>query len=92
MAKHSDISWKEDHPGTLLSNSVEKADRMLKQAMSNPQEIAVEHVFNQIMHAENALLNAEQYSHHLDNVQIQQNKEQLELIKKQLDEVQEGLE
>ena len=59
MAKHSDTSWKKDNPGTLLRNSVRKADRAVKQAMSHPEEIAVEHAFNSISHAENALLNAE---------------------------------
>ncbi|MBK3496488.1 hypothetical protein JFL43_16810 [Viridibacillus sp. YIM B01967] len=87
MAKHSDISWKQDHPSTLFSNSVQKAERMLKQAMSHPEEIAIEHTFNQIEHAENASLNAEQYGEHLETVQ--QNKEYLELIKQQLHEVQE---
>lgn len=87
MAKHSDISWKQDHPSTLFSNSVQKADRMLKQVKSHPEEIGIEHTFNQIEHAENAHLNAERYGENLDTVQ--QNKENLELIKQQLHEVQE---
>ncbi|MGE7623856.1 hypothetical protein ACQKMD_12555 [Viridibacillus sp. NPDC096237] len=87
MAKHSETSWKQDHPSTLFSNSVQKADRMLKQVKSHPEEIAIEHTFNQIEHAENARLNAEQYGENLDTVQ--QNKEYLELIKQQLHEVQE---
>ncbi|MGE7919317.1 hypothetical protein ACQKM9_10235 [Viridibacillus sp. NPDC093762] len=82
MAKHSDTSWKKDHPSTLLSNSVQKADRAVKQAMSHPEEIAVEHAFNSISHAENALLNAEQRHEHMDTVE--QNKGQLELIRQQL--------
>lgn len=87
MAKHSDTSWKKDHPSTLLSNSVQKANRAVKQAMSHPEEIAIEHAFNAISHAENALSNAEQHNEHMDTVQ--QNKEQLELIKQQLQETQE---
>ncbi|MEO4055331.1 hypothetical protein [Solibacillus sp. CAU 1738] len=89
MAKHSHMSWKQDHPSTLSSNSVQKAERLLKLAKSHPEEMAVEHVFNQITHAENALLNAEQYGEHLDIVQ--QNKDQLELIKQQLHEVKKSL-
>ncbi|MNJ53183.1 hypothetical protein D3C77_485630 [compost metagenome] len=90
MAKHSDTSWKKDHPSTLLSNSVQKADRAVKQAMSHPEEITVEHAFNSISHAENAVLNAEQHDEHMDTVQ--QNKEQLEQVKQQLQEVQEIVE
>ena len=86
MAKHSDKSWKKDHPGTLLSNSVQKADRAVKQVMSHPEEIAVEHAFNSISHVENALLNAEQHNEHMDTVE--QSKEQLELIKQQLNETE----
>jgi len=87
MAKDSDTSWKKDHPGTFLSNSVQKADRAVKQAMSHPEEIAVEHAFNSISHAENALVNAEQHREHMDTVE--QSKEQLELIKQQLNETDE---
>lgn len=86
MAKHSDTSWKQDHPSTLLSNSVQKADRAVKQAMSHPEEIAVEHAFNSIERAENALSNAEQYNEHLDTVE--QNKAHLEGLKHQLHETQ----
>jgi len=89
LAKHSVTSWKKDHPSTLLSNSVQKADRAVKQAMSHPEEFAIEHAFNSISHAENALTNAEQYDEHMDTVQ--QNKEQLELIKQQLHEAQATL-
>ncbi len=60
MAKDSDTSWKRDNPNTFLSNSVQKADRAVKQAMSHPEEIAVEHAFNSISHAERAYSNAEQ--------------------------------
>lgn len=90
MAKHSDTSWKQDHPSTLLSNSVQKANRAVKQAMSHPEEIAVEHAFNSIAHAENALSNAERLHEHMDTVL--QNKEQMELMKQQLQEVQEIVE
>lgn len=90
MAKHSDTSWKQDHPSTLFSNSVQRADRAVKQAMSHPQEIAVEHAFNSIEHAENALLNATQHNEHLDTVE--QNKELLEQAKQQLNEVKQIVE
>lgn len=40
---------------------MQKADRLLKHAKSHPEEIAIEHAFNQIKHAENARFNAEQY-------------------------------
>ncbi len=90
MAKHSDISWKNDHPSTLFSNSVQKADRAVKQAMTHPEEIAVEHAFNAIEHAENARLNAEQHNEHMDLVE--HNKSQLELLKQQLQEVQKIVE
>ncbi len=81
------MSWKQDHPSTLFGNSVQKAERLLKQAKSHPEEIAIEHAFNQIDHAENALLNAVEYGEHMDT--IQQNKEHLDLIKRQLHEVKE---
>ena len=87
LAKHSDVSWKQDHPSTLFGNSVTKAERLLKQAKSHPEEIALEHAFNQIEHAENAFLNAVEYGEHMDT--ITQNKEYLELIKRQLHEVQQ---
>lgn len=90
MAKHSDTSWKQDHPSTLFSNSVQRADRAVKQAMSHPQEIAVEHAFNSIEHAENALLNAIQHNEHLDTVE--QNQDLLEQAKKQLNEVKQIVE
>lgn len=86
MAKHSEMSWKQDHPSTLSSNSVQKAERLLKIAKANQEEMAVEHIFDQISHAENALLNAEQYGEHLDIVE--QNKERLERVKQQLHEMQ----
>ncbi|MFP3919356.1 hypothetical protein U5N28_16265 [Lysinibacillus telephonicus] len=89
MAKHSDTSWKQDHPSTLFGNSVQKADRAVKQAMSHPEEIAVEHAFNAISHAENAFENAEQHNEHMDLVE--HNKTQLELLKQQLQEVQKIL-
>ncbi len=89
LAKHSDTSWKQDHPSTLFSNSVQKADRMLKHAKSHPEEMAIEHAFDQIKHAENARLNAEQYGEHLDIVQ--QNKDYLEQIKQQLHEMKENM-
>ncbi|KGR88425.1 hypothetical protein CD30_18305 [Ureibacillus massiliensis 4400831 = CIP 108448 = CCUG 49529] len=90
MAKHSDISWKNDHPSTLFSNSVQKADRAVKQAMTHPEEIAVEHAFNAIEHAENARLNAEQHNEHMDIVE--QNIEYLETLKKQLEDVEDIVE
>jgi len=86
LAKHSDTSWKQDHPSTLFGNSVQKADRMLKIAKSHPEEIAVEHAFDQIAHSENAKKNAEEYGEHLDMVEL--NAKQLELIKKDLEQVQ----
>ncbi len=90
MGKDSDISWKKDNPNTFLSNSVQKADRAVKQAMSHPEEIAVEHAFNSISHAEKAFLNAEQHNEQANSVQ--QNKEQLGLMKQQLNDVQEIVE
>lgn len=44
--------------------------------------MAVEHVFEQVKHTENALPNAEQYGEHLDIVQP--NREQLEHITQEL--------
>ncbi|WP_342512134.1 DUF2564 family protein [Sporosarcina sp. FSL K6-1522] len=86
MAKDSDISWKKDHPSAFFSNSVQKANRAVKQAMSHPEEMAVEHAFNAISRAEKAYINAEQHNEHMDAVP--QNKEQLDLMKQQLNEVQ----
>ena len=60
MAKRSETSWKKDNPNTFLSNSVQKADRAVKQAMTHPEEIAVEHAFNSIARADKASLHAEQ--------------------------------
>ncbi|RUL54666.1 MULTISPECIES: hypothetical protein [Lysinibacillus] len=90
MAKHSDTSWKQDHPSTLFTNSVQKADRAVKQAMSHPEEIAVEHAFNSLEHAENARLNAEQHNEHMDIVE--QNIQHLAQLKQQISEVQEIVE
>ncbi|MCG7345849.1 hypothetical protein MHZ92_17185 [Sporosarcina sp. ACRSL] len=83
-------SWKKDHPSTFLTNSVQKADRSVKQAMSHPEEMAVEHAFNSIEHAENAFMNAEQRNEHMDIVE--QNRQQLDLMMQQLEEVQEIVE
>ena len=85
MAKHSETSWKKDNPNTFLSNSVQKADRAVKQAMTHPEEIAVEHAFNSISHADKAFLHAEQQDEQANSVQ--QNKEQLDLMKQQLNDV-----
>lgn len=90
MAKDSDKSWKKDNPNTFLTNSVEKANRSVKQAMSHPEEIAVEHAFHSIERAEKSLLNAVQYDERLDAVQ--QNKELLDQMKQQLHETQEIVE
>lgn len=87
MTNHSTPSWKKNHPSSLLTNSVQKADRAVKQAMSHPEEIAIEHAFNSIEHAENALQNAIQHGEHLDTVD--QNKQHLDDVKKQLREVKE---
>jgi hypothetical protein len=90
LAKHTETSWKQDHPSTLLSNSVEKANHAVKQAMSHPEEQAVEQAYDSISHAENALTNADHQHEHMDIVE--QNKEQLEQSKQQLSEVQEIVE
>lgn len=82
-------SWKQNHPSTLLTNSVEKAERAVKQAMSHPEEIAVEHAFNALEHSENALFNAVERNEHLDIVH--QNKAKLTELTKQLHEVQKSL-
>lgn len=87
MAKTSGPSWKKEHPCTLATNSVQKADRAVKQVMSHPEEIALEHAFNSISRAENSLKNAEQKEEHMDIVE--QNKVHLEELKQQLHEVKE---
>ncbi|MBM7610581.1 hypothetical protein JOD29_003873 [Lysinibacillus composti] len=90
MAKHSHQSWKQDHPSTLFSNSVEKADRSVKQAMSHPEEIAMEHAFNSLARAENAHQNALDHGEHLD--MVEQNKAHLDTLRQQLNEVEEIVE
>lgn len=90
MAKDSKPSWKKDHPSTFLSNSVLKADRSVKQAISHPEEIAVEHAFNSIFRAENAFAKAVERNEHMDTVQ--QNKKQLDVMRQQLTEVQDQVE
>ena len=91
MAKKSSgtPSWKQNHPSTLLSNSVERSDRAVKQAMSHPEEMAVEHAFNSIERTENALQNAAQRQEHMDLVD--QNKEKLSELKQQLHEIDNSL-
>ena len=91
MAKKSSgtPSWKQNHPITLLSNSVGKSERAVKQVMSHPEEIAVEHAFNALEHSENALYNAEQRQEHLDVVE--QNKQKLSNLKQQLHGVNDTL-
>ena len=90
MAKHSDTSWKQDHPSTLFSNSVQKADRLLKHAKSHPEEIAIEHAFNQIKHAENA----RSMQNNMVSIWIRFSKikEYLEQIKQQLHEMKNDTE
>lgn len=90
LAKHSGTSWKKEHPCTLASNSVLKADRAVKQVMSHPEEIALEHAFNSISRAENSLKNAIEKEEHMDIVE--QNKMHLEELKEQLQEVKEIVE
>lgn len=90
LAKHSGPSWKKEHPSTLTSNSVQKADRAVKQVMSHPEEVALEHAFNSISRAENSLKNAEQKEEHMDIVE--QNKTHLNELKQQLHEVKEIVE
>lgn len=89
MAKHSDTSWKQDHPVSLLGNSVQRANRAVKQAMSHPEEQLIEQAQQSVLHAEQSLSNALQFDEHLDIVQ--QNQEQLQLLKQQLDETQSML-
>ncbi|GAB6989773.1 hypothetical protein [Paenibacillus pini] len=87
MAKHSDTSWKLEHPSTLLRNSVQKANHAVKQVLSHPEEQVIEQAYNALSHAENALVNAEQLHENMDTVQ--QDREQLELMKQQLHNAQE---
>lgn len=87
VTNHSTPSWKKNHPSTLLSNSVQKANRAVKQAISHPEEIAIEHAFNSIEHAENALKNAHQHEEHMDIVE--QNEQFLQEIKQELNQVKE---
>jgi len=82
-------SWKQNHPITLLSNSVERTERAVKQAMSHPEEFAVEHAFNSMERTENALANAEQRQEHLDIVE--QNKSKLDELKQSILEIDETL-
>ncbi|AMO86239.1 acyl carrier protein phosphodiesterase [Solibacillus kalamii] len=91
MAKKSSgtPSWKQNHPITLLSNSVERTERAVKQAMSHPEEFAVEHAFNSMERTENALANAEQRQEHLDIVE--QNKSKLDELKQSILEIDETL-
>lgn len=91
MAKKSSgtPSWKQNHPITLLSNSVERTERAVKQAMSHPEEFAVEHAFNSMERTENALANAEQRQEHMDIVE--QNKSKLDELKQSILEIDETL-
>lgn len=89
MAKHSDVTWKQDHPVSLLGNSVQRANRAVKQAMSHPEDQLVTQAQNALSHAEQALSNAIKFDEHLDIVQ--QNQEQLEEIKQQLQQTQYGV-
>ncbi|MFJ7952714.1 hypothetical protein ACIQZG_14410 [Lysinibacillus sp. NPDC096418] len=89
MGKRTETSWKQDHPSTLFGNSVQKAYRLLKHAKQHPEEMAVEHAFDQIFHAENSFANAVQHGEHLD--MVQQNKELLEQIRHELHEVQNNI-
>lgn len=90
MAKNQRPSWKKEHPVSFLSNSVEKADRSLKQAMSHPEEIAIEHAFNSISRAENAFANAVEQDEHMDIVE--QNNDQLKTMRDQLRDVSDIVE
>ena len=91
MAKKSSgtPSWKQNHPITLLSNSVERTERAVKQAMSHPEEFAVEHAFTSMERTENPLANAEQRQEHLDIVE--QNKSKLDELKQSILEIDETL-
>lgn len=90
VTNDSNPSWKKNHPSSQLSNAVEKAERSVKQALSNPEEMAVEHAFNSILRAENAFANAVEKNEHMDTVH--QNKEQLDDLRKQLKDVHEQVE
>lgn len=90
VANDSNPSWKKNHPSSQLSNAVEKAERSVKQAMSHPEEMAVEHAFNSILRAENAFANAVELNEHLDIVL--QNKEQLANLRQQLKDAHEEVE
>lgn len=87
MAKHSDTSWKQDHPSTLLSNAVQRANRAVKQALTHPADQVIDQAYQSISHAEQSLQNAVQFNEHMDTVQ--QNEEQLELMKQQLQQTAE---
>ena len=91
MAKKSSgtPSWKQNHPISLLSNSVERTERAVKQAMSHPEEFAVEHAFNSLERTENALANAEQKQEHMDIVE--QNKSKLDELKQNILEIDGNL-
>ena len=91
MAKKSSgtPSWKQNHPISLLSNSVERTERAVKQAMSHTEEFAVEHAFNSLERTENALANAEQKQEHMDIVE--QNKAKLDELKQNILEIDENL-
>lgn len=86
MGKKSDTTWKQDHPVSLLSNSVQRANRAVKQALSHPDAQLVEQAQQSMSHAEQALNNAAEYEEHMDIVQ--QNQDQLELMKQQLQQAQ----
>jgi hypothetical protein len=86
MAKHSETSWKQDHPVSLLGNAVQRANRAVKQAVSHPEEQLIEQAQQSLSHAELALNNAVQFDEHLD--MVGQNHEQLELMKQQLQQAQ----
>lgn len=90
VANDSNPSWKKNHPSSQLSNAVEKAERSVKQAMSHPEEMAVEHAFNSILRAENAFANAVELNEHMDIVL--QNKEQLANLRQQLKDAHEEVE
>lgn len=86
MAKHSDTSWKQDHPVSLLGNAVQRANRAVKQAMSHPEEQLIEQAQHSLSHAEQSLNNAIKFDEHLDIVQ--QNQELLEELKQELEQTQ----
>ncbi|MEK4248636.1 hypothetical protein [Paenibacillus sp. FSL W7-1287] len=86
MAKHSEVSWKQDHPSTLFGYAVQRANRAVKQAMSHPSDQVIDQAYQSISHAENAFQNAAQFNEHMDIVQ--QNQEQLEIMKQQLQDTE----